>query len=157
MSDDLNVDNTVNSILSQLKDVPKVSKAIQKVDTDEFSKEKLESFLLQHTSKLIENATESVEYIKDNVQAAPTPEDVTALAELIRSASTSIDILNKLLINKSKNDTSIKIKEMDIKNRKEELDTKVNLTLTATREEMMKRLMNDVNIIDVKVESIENF
>ena len=46
---------------------------------------------------------------------------------------------------------------MDIKNRKEELDTKVNLTLTATREEMMKRLMNDVNIIDVKVESIENF
>lgn len=155
MSDDSTVDNTVNSILNQLKDVPKVVKAIQKVESDELTKEKLESFLLQHTSRLIENATESVEYIKDNVQSAPTPEDVTALAELIRSASTSIDILNKLLINKSKNDTSVKIKEMDIKNKKEELDTKVNLTLTATREEMMKRLMNDANIIDVKVENLD--
>jgi hypothetical protein len=155
MSDDSSVDNTVNSILSQLKDVPKVAKAIQKVDNEELTKEKLESFLLQHTSRLIENATESVEYIKDNVQAAPTPEDVTALAELIRSASTSIDILNKLLINKAKNDTSVKIKEMDIKNKKEELDTKVSLTLTATREEMMRRLMNDAKLIDIKVENID--
>jgi hypothetical protein len=155
MSDDSSVDNTVNSILSQLKDVPKVAKAIQKTDTDELTKEKLESFLLQHTSRLIENATESVEYIKDNVQAAPTPEDVTALAELIRSASTSIDILNKLLINKAKNDTSVKIKEMDVKSKRDELDTKVSLTLTATREEMMRRLMNDAKLIDIKVENVD--
>lgn len=157
MSDNLSDDNTVNSILSQLKDVPKITKNIQKVENDEFSREKLESFLLQHTSRLITNATESVEYIKDNVQAAPTPEDVTALADLIKSTSSSIEILNKLLINKSKNETSIKIKELDVKSKKEELDTKVTLAITATREEMMKRLMNDANVIDVKVESIDRF
>lgn len=154
MSDDMEMDSTVDSILSQLKDVPKIAKTVQK-EKDEFSKEKLESFLLQHTSRLIENATESVEYIKDNVQAAPTPEDVTSLAELIKSTASSIEILNKLLINKGKNDTAIKIKELDVKGRKDELETKVNLTLTATREEIMRKMLNDAKTIDITVENIE--
>lgn len=156
MSDDSSVDNTVNSILSQLKDVPKIAKNIQKVETDEFSREKLENFLLQHTSKLIESATESVDYIKDGVQSAPTPEDIIALSELIKSASSSIEILNKLVINKAKNETSVKIKEMDVKTKKEELDTKVNLTLMATREEIMRRMLKDSNVIEGEIIEEEN-
>lgn len=156
MSDNVETDDTVDSILSQLKEVPKVAKTLAKRETDEFSKEKLESFLLQHTSRLIENATESVEYIKDTVQSAPTPEDVVALSELIKSTASSIEILNKLVINKAKNETSVKIKQMDIQNKKEELDTKVNLTLTATREEMMKRLMNDAKVVDIFIEDVKD-
>ena len=58
-----------------------------------------------------------------------------------------------MVINKAKNKTSVQIKEMDIANKKQELDTKVNLTLTASREEMMKRLFSKVDVIDITDES----
>lgn len=148
MSDDQNLDNTVNSILNQLKTVPVISKKIEKIPT-ELSKEDLENFIIQYTSRLIQNATESVEMIKDNVQAAPTSEDAISLAELIKSTSGAIDILNKMIINKDKIKTSVKIKEMEIQNKKEELDTKVGLVI-ASREEMMKQLMNNSKVIEIE-------
>jgi hypothetical protein len=75
------------------------------------------------------------------------------LAELIKSTSGALEVLNKMVINKAKNKTSVQIKEMDIANKKQELDTKVNLTLTASREEMMNRLFSKVDIIDVTSET----
>jgi hypothetical protein len=147
MSDDQNLDTTVNSILNQLKTVPTLAKKVDK-PINQLSKEDLENFIIQYTSRLVQNATESVEMIKDNVQAAPTAEDVVSLAELIKSTSGAIDILNKMVINKDKIKTSVQIKEMEIQNKKEELDTKVGLVI-ASREEMMKQLLNNSKIIDI--------
>lgn len=147
MSDDQNLDTTVNSILNQLKTVPTLAKKVDK-PINQLSKEELENFIIQYTSRLVQNATESVELIKDNVQAAPTAEDVVSLAELIKSTSGAIDILNKMVINKDKIKTSVQIKEMEIQNKKEELDTKVGLVI-ASREEMMKQLLNNSKVIDV--------
>lgn len=147
MSDDQNLDTTVNSILNQLKTVPTLAKKVDK-PINQLSKEDLENFIIQYTSRLVQNATESVEMIKDNVQAAPTAEDVVSLAELIKSTSGAIDILNKMVINKDKIKTSVQIKEMEIQNKKEELDTKVGLVI-ASREEMMKQLLNNSKTIDI--------
>lgn len=154
MSDNTdNVDDTVDSILNQLKSVPSLAKTVEKSQTKDISPEDLEKFIIQYTSRLVENATESVEFVKDNVQMAPSPEDVVSLAELIKSTSGALEVLNKMVINKAKNKTSVQIKEMDIANKKQELDTKVNLTLTASREEMMKRLFSKVDVIDITDES----
>lgn len=154
MSDNTdNVDDTVDSILNQLKSVPSLAKTAEKSQTKDISPEDLEKFIIQYTSRLVENATESVEFVKDNVQMAPSPEDVVSLAELIKSTSGALEVLNKMVINKAKNKTSVQIKEMDIANKKQELDTKVNLTLTASREEMMKRLFSKVDVIDITDET----
>lgn len=148
-NDDQNLDNTVDSILSQLKSTPTLLKKVNNVSKDEITKENLENFVIQYTSRLIENATESVEYIKDNVQAAPTADDVISLAELIKSTSGALEVLNKIVNTNKKSDTSIKIKQMDVESKREELDTKVGLALTASREEMMKQLMNNAKVIEV--------
>lgn len=154
MSDNTdNVDDTVDSILNQLKSVPSLAKTTEKSQNKDISPEDLEKFIIQYTSRLVENATESVEFVKDNVQMAPSPEDVVSLAELIKSTSGALEVLNKMVINKAKNKTSVQIKEMDIANKKQELDTKVNLTLTASREEMMNRLFSKVEVIDVTSET----
>ena len=145
-----NLDNTVDSILSQLKNTPTILKKVNKASTDEITKENLENFVIQYTSRLIENATESVEYIKDNVQAAPTAEDVISLAELIKSTSGALEVLNKIVNTNKKSDTTIKVKQMDVDSKREELDTKVNLSLTASREEMMKQLFNKAKTIEVE-------
>jgi hypothetical protein len=147
MSDDAELDDTVNSLLNQLKTVPTVAKKAKEVSSDTVSRESLEKFVIQYATRLVENATESVEYIKDNVQAAPTSEDVISLSELIKSTASAIEILNKMVINKEKLQNSVKIKEMDINSKREELEVKTNVFL-ASREDIMKQLMNKTNIID---------
>lgn len=151
MSDDAELDDTVNSLLNQLKSVPTVAKKTKEVSSDSVSRESLEKFVIQYASRLVENATESVEYIKDNVQAAPTSEDVISLSELIKSTASAIEILNKIVINKEKLQNSVKIKEMDINSKREELEVKTNVFL-ASREDIMKQLMNKTNIIDAITE-----
>lgn len=150
MSDDTELDNTVNSILDQLKTVPTVAKKVNEIPSGDISKEHLEKFVIQYASRLVENATESVEYIKDNVQAAPTADDVISLAELIKSTSGALEILNKIVINKDKLQNSVKIKEMDVASKREELEVKTNTALIASRDEIMKQLMNkSAKIIDI--------
>jgi hypothetical protein len=149
MSDDTELDNTVNSILDQLKTVPVVAKKVNNISSSSLDKESLEKFVVQYASRLVENATESVEYIKDNVQAAPTADDVISLAELIKSTSGALEILNKIVINKDKLQNSVKIKEMDIANKREELEVKTTTTLIASRDEIMKQLINKSKVIDI--------
>lgn len=150
LNDQENLDNTVDSILSQIKNTPTLLKKVNQVSKDEITKENLENFVIQYASRLIENATESVEYIKDNVQAAPTADDVISLAELIKSTSGALEVLNKIVNTNKKSDTSIKIKQMDVESKREELDTKVGLALTASREEIMKQLMNNSKVIEIE-------
>jgi phosphate uptake regulator len=151
MADDTELDDTVNSLLNQLKTVPTVAKKAKEASSDNISRESLEKFVVQYASRLVENATESVEYIKDNVQAAPTAEDVVSLSELIKSTAGAIEILNKIVINKEKLENSVKIKEMEINNKREELEVKTNVFL-ASREDVLKQLINKSTIVDAVTE-----
>jgi hypothetical protein len=151
MADDTELDDTVNSLLNQLKTVPTVAKKAKEASSDNISRESLEKFVVQYASRLVENATESVEYIKDNVQAAPTAEDVVSLSELIKSTAGAIEILNKIVINKEKLENSVKIKEMEINNKREELEVKTNVFL-ASREDVLKQLINKSTIVDAITE-----
>jgi len=151
MSDDAQLDSTVNSILTQLKDTTTLSKKVEKLPEADLSKENLENFVIKYASRLIVDATESVEYIKDNVQVAPTAEDVVSLAELIKSTSSALEVLNKIVANNKKADTSLTIKKMDIENKREELDIKVNNNLIASREEMMNQLFKKAKIVEGSV------
>lgn len=151
MSDDAQLDSTVNSILTQLKDTTTLCKKVEKLPENDLNKENLENFVIKYASRLIVDATESVEYIKDNVQMAPTSEDVISLAELIKSTSSALEVLNKIVVNNKKIDASLTIKKMDIENKREELDIKVNTSLIASREEMMNQLFKKAKIVEATI------
>ena len=143
----------VDDIIKQLKNVPSVIKKAQEIE-ENLNKRDIQQFVIDYSAKLIKSATESVEYVKDIVQAAPTPEDISALSELIGSTSTALDILNKMSINDNKIDNSIRIKQMDIDSKQTQLETKVATTMLLTREEVMKKLIEDSNKIK-KAKTIE--
>jgi hypothetical protein len=151
MSDDTQLDSTVDSILDQLKDTTLLSKKVDKLPSNDINKENLENFVIQYASRLIVDATESVEYIKDNVQAAPTADDVVSLAELIKSTSSALEVLNKIVVNNKKADTSLTIKKMDVESKKEELDIKMTTSLIASREEIMNQLFKKAKTIEATV------
>jgi hypothetical protein len=151
MSDDTQLDSTVDSILTQLKDTTLLTKKVEKLPDSDINKENLENFVIQYASRLIVDATESVEYIKDNVQAAPTAEDVVSLAELIKSTSSALEVLNKIVVNNKKAATSLTIKKMDVESKREELDVKMNNNLIASREEIMNQLFKKAKTIEATI------
>ena len=151
MSDDTQLDSTVDSILTQLKDTTLLTKKVEKLPDTDINKENLENFVIQYASRLIVDATASVEYIKDNVQAAPTAEDVVSLAELIKSTSSALEVLNKIVVNNKKTDTSLTIKKMDVESKREESDVKMNNQLIASREEIMNQLFKKAKTIEATV------
>tara|TARA_R110000868_G_scaffold323439_4_gene584388 strand:+ start:619 stop:1059 length:441 start_codon:yes stop_codon:yes gene_type:complete len=137
-------DFNVHSIIEQLREVPKQISEKQL----HLTKDNLESFILNHAGKLVLAATEAVDNIKEYVGAAPTAEDASALGDIISAASTAIETLNKILIADKKNTTMIKLKEMDIAGRQDELQTAIGAKLLLTREELMKSLIESSKIID---------
>lgn len=144
--------DSVDSIIQQLRAVPTAMNHIQD-QSDELTKDNLEEFIIKHTGKLVKQASESVALVKDYVETAPNAEDVTALAELIKATSSAVESLNRILITDKKNQTSLKIQEMNIKSRQEQFDTALGAKLMLTREELMKQLLApQPKTIEIQVE-----
>lgn len=154
-NDDL--EDAVNDILSQLKQPP-AKKSIptpiateisMEASEDEYHKQ-LEAYILTTAKHLVENAVETVEAISVTVQSAPTPEDVSAYASALNSTTTAIGSLLNLLNTNKKIKTQVKIKKMDLENKKQLTDIKCNAAITMTREEALARMVGDAKVINVE-------
>ena len=139
MENENDMDLAVNDIISQLKQVPANAK---KAKSAGLSRENLEQFILDNASKLIITASEAMDEVKDFVSTAPDAESIDALASLVNANATALETLNRLLIAGKRNETVLKVKQMDVDSRKEQLDTAIGAKLVLTREELLKNLLN---------------
>lgn len=149
MEEENELSTQVDSLLDQLRSVPKVAQKVQEMYPTA-TQENIEQFIIDYSSKLIINATESVEHVRDIVTSAPTPQDITALAELIASTSSALETLNRLNINNKKLKQALTIKEMEIKAKKDTQEITNNTIVIASREEVMKNLINSAKIIEIE-------
>ena len=144
------IDDAVDDILSQIKDHKTTTNEIQKVEKD-FDVDKLEEFILNKTSSLVNTSIEMVEDVKDYISSAPENRDVASLAELIRASTGAIDTLNKLHTSKEGNKSRKEIKQLDVE-AKERMNIADNQTkVLLSRDDIMKALMDDEgeSIVDV--------
>jgi hypothetical protein len=145
---DTDIDNTVNDIISQLKTSSLSNTSTQKEDV-KLTKDNLEEFILTNTGKLVTKSLGLIDNIESFVSTSPEPDDVTALSELIKAATSAVESLNKIYIADSKNDNQMKIKKLDIA-AKEKLSLMDNQTkILLSREDIMKALINPSDVIDV--------
>lgn len=144
MNDEL--DEAVNDILSQLKNTTVIK---QTPVTDTLTKEKLEEFLIKNSGKLVTDSINLIDDMRDFVGTADAdPESISALAELIKAASSAVDTLNKIYISDERNKNQVKIKTMDIESR-EKLSIMDNQTrVLLSREDIMKAII-DKEVIDI--------
>lgn len=136
-----NLDFVVNDIISQLKGTTELAKREPEEDLD---KEKLEEFIIKNSGKLITKTLGIVDDVQTYISSAPEAKDVTALAELLKAASASIEALNKVYTSIEKNKTVKEIKQMDIDSR-EKINTQDNATFLLSRKEIMQELINSSN------------
>ena len=154
MSDD---NNSINDLLSQLQASTDVQD--NKATKEEFSltKEKLEEFLLNNSGKLIKGSLDYIEDIGKFVAAAPDSRDVEALAKLVSSSAAAIETLNKIHIANQRNESALKIKELDIESKKALQNSQNENKLIMNREELLSQLLDKAKVIsDAEIEIIED-
>lgn len=149
MDEDLDV--VVNDIITQLKGTTALSK---REPEEELDKEKLEEFIIKNSGKLITKTLNIVDDVQAYISSAPEAKDVTALAELLKAASSSIEALNKVYTSIEKNKTVKEVKQMDIDSR-EKINIQDNTTFLLSRKEIMQELLNKSNAREAEVIDID--
>ena len=90
--------------------------------------------------------------MKEVVHHMPEAENMSALSELVKASTGAIDTLNKIVLQDKKSNTTIKAKQMDIESRKELQSSDQQHALTMSREEVIAKLLNSKDAIDVDAE-----
>ena len=150
-------DTSVDDLLKQLSEFPREKKV--RDDGVELSGENLEEFLLKYTGRLVKDSVESIENMKDFIDSAPDAEGAEALASLIRSAASSIDILQRVMTSREKNMSTREITKMKIESQQTQTDKEIGARLLLSREEAIKALIDSSNapkVIDVKSKIVDN-
>jgi hypothetical protein len=135
------VDGAVDDILSQLTTQHHSITRQEKSKEEIPEVEDLEEYLIKKTAKLIDTTLDAVDNVKDYISSAPENRDVASLAELMRSANSSIETMQKIHANKANNEARKELKTMDIDSKKQ-LNMADNQTkLVMSREELMEAML----------------
>lgn len=154
----------LNDLVSELKNTKNLTNVMSlpgesKVDTqpEKIDESNIDDFIYRKSSILIQQGIDTIEGMKKTVLSGSDAETIEAYSKLMASVASSIEILNKINLQKRKENAAKELKQMDIDTSKKLLDkydpktTIQNQTniLVATREEIMKALINKAdNIID---------
>ena len=150
---DKSIDSEINSLVNQLKDNNTVSKNIDTAKADvPLSRDDVEDFVVENAGKLITQSLEVMESVKDYIMASNDPDSISSLADLIRASSSSIDTLNKMVIQNKRTATTLAAKKMDVEAKYAIEEQKNEHALIASREEMFKKILDQAAVIDVEEE-----
>ena len=150
-------DEEINDLLGQLKQNNTfTNKTIKNNHNFNLPKEKLEEFILNTSGRLVQDSLDMIDIVKERVSGAAEPDDVASLSELFKASTSTIEALNKILIQDKKTVTSVALKQMDVEAKKELAQHESEGRFLASRDEMMKHLVKDAKIIDVTEEKDVN-
>jgi len=145
------IDGAVDDIITQLSTQNhSITKAKQSAEVPHV--DELEEYLVKTTARLIDTTLDAVDNVKDYISSAPENRDVASLAELMRSANSAIETMQKIHANKENIQARKDVKQMDIDSKKELNIMDNTAKLVMSREEIMKALMNDEeedNVVDI--------
>lgn len=145
---------SVNDLIEQLKISTNTSKELAEKSDFELPQEKLESFVLNSTGKLVTQGLEIVEGVKDYVMNNPESREVEALSEALKAVSSALSVIKDIHITQIKRNTAKELKIMEIESKKmlKEEDKKDRLLLS--RDEVFKKILEEAKVIEAQAEAV---
>lgn len=147
MTNDIFPEDDVDDLVSQLKDNNTAFNKVKKERID-VTPDNLEDFIMKSSGALVQDSLEMISNIKEFTNLAPDARETESLAELVKASSTAIETLNRILLQNKKSDTQIKVKEMDVNVKKGIAMAEQGTKILLSREEVMKELIKDAEIIE---------
>ena len=127
--------NDLQSIKAQQSNVSVPRDDVPTIDT-------LEQFVLKNSSEVINSSINTLKNMESVVNTIQGAEEIAAYSELVNASTNAIETLNKILIQKKKNEAQIKIKEMDVENKKELQSNDHAVKMMASREDILKMMLS---------------
>ncbi|MDC3298438.1 hypothetical protein OAU81_00040 [bacterium] len=141
-------EDEIDDLVSQLKDNNKAFQK-QKTEKKEITAENLEEFIMQSSGSLVQDSLEVIGSLKEYTNMAPDARETESIAELIKASTSAIETLNKILLQQKKSETQLKVKQMDVESRQGLAIAEQQTKILLSREDIMKKLMEDADTIDV--------
>jgi hypothetical protein len=127
------------------------AKSIPRGTPTNVTEDNINDYILQKTGNLIDAGLGAVSDLKDFVVQGQNPDEIAALSELISSTTKAIEALNRINLQNKKAKTDKELKTMDIEGKKAIASslpgnniTNNTVNLVASREEIFKQLLNNV-------------
>jgi hypothetical protein len=126
------------------------AKSVPRGTPTNITEDNINDYILQKTGTLIDAGLGAVSDLKDFVVQGQNPDEIAALSELISSTTKAIEALNKINLQNKKAKTDKELKAIDIEGKKAIAGslpgnvTNNTVNLVASREEIFKQLLNDV-------------
>ena len=156
MSDE-KADRQLDSLVKQLRESTKVNKKVDKEAKQAgLAPEDVEEFVVRTSGELINQSLEVMNEVKDYIMASGDPDNISALADLIKASSSAIESLNKIVIQNKRSATSLATKSMDVNARYAIEEKKNENAYIATREDIFKKILDDAKVIEVEEESLDS-
>jgi hypothetical protein len=142
-------DDQPTTIQPTISASPATVSAVPVVVTPPFvlTEDNLSEFILQNAQKIIQDGIKTIRDLQPVVGATYDSKLLESYASVVNATTGSIDVLNKINIEKHKIKASKEIKTMDIEAKKmitQQKATNNTVNIIATREEIMK-ILNDAS------------
>jgi hypothetical protein len=152
------IDTLLNELSSFSFPQQSTAKSVPRGTPTHITEDNINDYILQKTGTLIDTGLGAVSDLKDFVVQGQNPDEIAALSELISSTTKAIEALNKINLQNKKAKTDKELKAIDIEGKKAIAGSLpgANITnntnvLVASREEIFKQLLNDINNEPVEV------
>lgn len=157
--------DSIDTLLEELSSFsfPTTARSVPRGTPSNITEDNINEYILQKTGTLIDAGLGAVSDLKDFVVQGQNPDEIAALSELISSTTKAIEALNKINLQNKKAKTDKELKEIDIQGKKavagllpgNNITNNTNV-LVASREEIFKQLLTDVNDINESPEIIDS-
>lgn len=138
-------DDSVAQFLSDLKTIQSEQSVKKDASNNVATIENLEEFVLKNSSEVVNSSINMLKNMESVVQTIQGAEEMAAYSELVNASTNAIDTLNKLLMQKKKNEAMLEIKKMDVENKKELQSNDHAVKVLASREEILKMMLSAKN------------
>jgi hypothetical protein len=118
----------------------------------ELTPETIEKFVLEKANRIVTSGLNSIEEIEDALKQGINPEEILAYSDLLKSTTGALETLNKIYLQNKKIEATREFKTMDAQKKLPGNTTNVLIT---TREDVMKRLLTEINDVSIPKEIID--
>lgn len=124
--------------------------------------ENLNDFIIEKSSELITSSLEAINTVKDRITRTIDPDELESLAALIKAATSSIDTLNSINLERRKYKSAKRLKQLEFESKKQlgkRSGNTTNAIFVGSREDMLKMLENikkDSDTSEKFVEDVES-
>lgn len=146
-----NDNSEINDIITQLKDdsinsQPQYSSRInqKKEEVKDLTDDNVNDYVYKKSGELIESTLGAIQSFRDNILAGSDPKEISALSQLINSASKALDQLNKINLQNKQSKSNLELKKLELESNSHlsKLIPQTNNIVIATRDEIMQKMFD---------------